>query len=219
MNFAIFVSGNGGFSKILYQNLHLIHPGNLALVISDRDCKACDFFRNETKIPTFQFFYDDYKDKKIFEQQIVDKLLEYKIEYIFLNYNRLVGDTILHHYENRIFNLHLSLLPLFKGFGAVDRAFQSDMLIYGATFHLVDNTIDGGPIIGQVCLARDIKDTQAGFTEKLFKATAVFFVDMVYKVVHYNIEKNDHRFFFKNAQYGSLPYNPNLSLEEKNIIF
>ena len=52
-------------------------------------------------------------------------------------------------YEGRILNTHPSLLPAFPGAHAVRDALAHGVAVTGATVHLVDATLDGGPIVAQ----------------------------------------------------------------------
>ena len=52
-------------------------------------------------------------------------------------------------HEGRILNTHPSLLPAFPGAHAVRDALAAGVAVTGATVHLVDETLDGGPIVAQ----------------------------------------------------------------------
>ena len=57
--------------------------------------------------------------------------------------------TVLAAYAGRILNTHPSLLPAFPGAHAVRDALAHGVAVTGATVHLVDATLDGGPILAQ----------------------------------------------------------------------
>lgn len=48
------------------------------------------------------------------------------------------------------FNFHPALLPAFIGMKGLERSATSGARFFGATVHGVDETIDGGPIVGQM---------------------------------------------------------------------
>src|SRR6185503_12173347 len=52
-------------------------------------------------------------------------------------------------YRNRILNIHPSLLPAFPGLAAHAQVLEHGVKWTGCTVHFVDETLDGGPIIGQ----------------------------------------------------------------------
>ncbi len=61
----------------------------------------------------------------------------------------MIGPQVLAAYPDRILNTHPSLLPAFPGAHAVRDALAAGVKVTGATVHLVDETLDGGPIVAQ----------------------------------------------------------------------
>ena len=68
---------------------------------------------------------------------------------VLAGYMRLVGPRVLAAYPGRIVNTHPSLLPAFPGAHAVRDALAHGVAVTGVTVHLVDETLDGGPIVAQ----------------------------------------------------------------------
>lgn len=66
-----------------------------------------------------------------------------------VGYLRLVGATLVHPWQGRLFNLHPSLLPAHPGLDAIDRAFDAGDARFGATVHWVDEGCDTGAHIVQ----------------------------------------------------------------------
>ena len=64
-------------------------------------------------------------------------------------YMRLVSATFVRAFENRIMNIHPSLLPAFPGLDAQAQALAHGVKVTGCTVHLVDEELDHGPIILQ----------------------------------------------------------------------
>ena len=56
-------------------------------------------------------------------------------------------------FEGRILNTHPSLLPAFPGAHAVRDALAYGVAMTGSTVHLVDATLDGGPVVAQDAVA------------------------------------------------------------------
>lgn len=214
--FAIISSGGGGFAKAVYFNKKLLANGKFSLLLSDRDCGAYQFFKN-TEVETKLVDLSNFKNRDDYEKQVALILDKAGIDFILLNYDRLIGDTLLNKFQNKIFNLHLSLLPLFKGFKAVEKAYESMMLFYGSSFHLVDNTVDGGALLGQVVVPRRITDNFDSFQNILFKNTAIFFIDMIYKILNCQIVEEKNIKIFSEATYGVSMFNPSLSINKGSI--
>jgi phosphoribosylaminoimidazolecarboxamide formyltransferase/IMP cyclohydrolase len=68
---------------------------------------------------------------------------------ILAGYMRLVGPAVLEAFSGRILNTHPSLLPAFPGAHAVADALAHGVTVSGCTVHLVDASLDGGPIVLQ----------------------------------------------------------------------
>ena len=62
---------------------------------------------------------------------------------------RVIGPRVLAAFGGRILNVHPSLLPAFPGAHAVADALAHGVTVTGCTVHLVDETLDGGPILVQ----------------------------------------------------------------------
>lgn len=96
------------------------------------------------------FHQKEYESKTAFECEIVKQLQEKEVDFIVLaGYMRLIGDTLLTSYSNRIVNIHPSLLPAFPGKDAIGQAFEAGVKLTGVTIHYVDEGMDTGPIIDQ----------------------------------------------------------------------
>ncbi|MEA2550065.1 MAG: phosphoribosylaminoimidazolecarboxamide formyltransferase / cyclohydrolase [Chloroflexota bacterium] len=68
---------------------------------------------------------------------------------VLAGYMRIVGPAVLGAYPGRILNTHPSLLPAFPGAHAVADALAHGVKVTGCTVHIVDATLDGGPILLQ----------------------------------------------------------------------
>ncbi|EER56886.1 formyl transferase [Neisseria flavescens SK114] len=53
------------------------------------------------------------------------------------------------HYENRLINIHPSILPSFTGLHTHERALEAGCRVAGCTIHFVTPELDCGPIISQ----------------------------------------------------------------------
>jgi phosphoribosylglycinamide formyltransferase-1 len=84
------------------------------------------------------------------DRELVAVLQELQIDFVCLaGYMRLLSAHFLSAYQNRILNIHPSLLPAFPGLDAQKQALEHGVKFSGCTVHFVDQTLDGGPIIAQ----------------------------------------------------------------------
>jgi formyltetrahydrofolate deformylase len=84
------------------------------------------------------------------EGEILRLLGEYDADLIVLaRYMRILSPDVVFRYEDRIINVHPSLLPSFPGAKAYRQALEEGVRIAGVTAHYVTTDLDQGPIITQ----------------------------------------------------------------------
>lgn len=84
------------------------------------------------------------------EDQLLDLLAEYDVDLIVLaRYMRILSPEVVFRYENRIINVHPSLLPAFPGAEAYLQALEAGVRVAGVTAHYVTTDLDQGPVITQ----------------------------------------------------------------------
>lgn len=110
---------------------------------------------------SFAFNPKDYESSEAYETVLVSMLEERGVDYICLaGYMRIVGKVLLERFEQRIVNIHPSLLPSFKGAHAIQDAVDYGVKIFGVTTHFVDETLDGGRIIDQAAIVYEGSDIE-----------------------------------------------------------
>ena len=134
--------------------------GDVALVFADRPCPAIDWAA-EQGIETVLVPGGD-------DATLADTLSAVDLDAIVLaGYLRLVGPEVLRRFAGRILNVHPSLLPAFPGLHAVRDALAAGVAVTGVTVHLVDATLDGGPIVAQEGVPVLAGDDEAALLERL----------------------------------------------------
>ncbi|WP_410766561.1 formyltetrahydrofolate deformylase [Haloferax sp. DFSO60] len=84
------------------------------------------------------------------EDRLLELLEQYDVDLIVLaRYMRILGPKVVFRYEDRIINIHPSLLPAFPGAAAYRQAKEEGVRIAGVTAHYVTTDLDQGPIIAQ----------------------------------------------------------------------
>lgn len=108
---------------------------------------------------SYAFTPKDFESREAYESVIADMLDERGVDFVCLaGYMRIVGKVLLSRYEQRIVNIHPSLLPSFKGAHAIQDAVDYGVKIFGVTTHFVDETLDGGRIIDQGAIVYEGSD-------------------------------------------------------------
>ena len=105
-------------------------------------------------IDVFAFHPKTIPSKPDYEREIIAHCQAHGVEWIALaGYMRLLSPVMLEAYDQRIVNIHPSLLPAFKGEDAIGQAIEYGVKVMGVTIHYVDASMDGGRIIAQRAFA------------------------------------------------------------------
>ncbi len=148
---AVLVSGRG---SNLQSIIDAIDRGALdatiAVVISNRADAAALLRAREAGIEAIWLNPRDYPDRDAYDRAIVEHLKARDVGLVCLaGFMRLVGTPLLEAFQDRVLNIHPSLLPAFPGLDAQRQALEHGVRVSGATVHLVTADLDGGPIVLQ----------------------------------------------------------------------
>jgi phosphoribosylglycinamide formyltransferase 1 len=182
---AIFASGSGtNFQAILDATSKNRLNAEIALLVCDRPGAKVIERAERAGVRTFVFSPKDYESKQDFEKKIIQQLQAMKIELVVLaGYMRLIGDTLLAAYKNKIINIHPSLLPSFPGKDAIGQAFRAGVRITGITVHYVDEGMDTGPIISQTEIEIEESETIDSLEKKIHHVEHRFYPDVLNSLV------------------------------------
>ena len=147
---AVCVSGQGS-------NLRALHAaqgrgslgGAICLVLADKECPATAFAR-EVGIETAVVAPAGHADRAAWDRAIADALAAATPDLVVLaGFMRVVGPATLGRFPGRILNVHPALLPAFPGRDGIGDALAAGVRLTGVTVHVVDESLDGGPIVAQ----------------------------------------------------------------------
>jgi len=90
----------------------------------------------------------DQKDRgQKVSEDLLSLLESHVCEYLFVFGRHRLKGPLLSRYRYRIVNFHPSLLPAFPGIKAIDKAIDYGSFLMGNNEHLIDESLDTGPII------------------------------------------------------------------------
>jgi len=150
-NIAVFASGRGSnFSAIATAIKKGSLKARIALLICDNPKAGAIARAARCGVTCCIVCRNDFPSKELFEEAIVSRLKQEKVELIALaGYMRILGPKLINAFRNRIINIHPACLPAFKGAHAIKDAFDYGVKATGVTVHFVDEKTDNGPIILQ----------------------------------------------------------------------
>src|SRR4029453_812226 len=84
------------------------------------------------------------------ERAYIAALRQVNVDWVVLaGFMRILKGAFLRAFEDRVLNIHPSLLPSFPGLEAWKQALDFGVKVTGCTVHFVDQGIDSGAIIAQ----------------------------------------------------------------------
>jgi len=151
---AVFSSTRGTVLQAIMDELKAGEMPGIELAGAFSNRKSCGAIvrAEEAGFPTFTFSTKD-KSREDYDAEVLEKLAELDVDLIVLvGYMRILSSGFVQAYEDRIINVHPSLLPDFAG--GMDANVHQDVLDAGVkktgmTIHLVDESVDGGKILLQ----------------------------------------------------------------------
>lgn len=169
MNIAVLCSGNGSnLQAIIDKVAEGYIQAKIALVVSDNKDAFAIKRAKKARIETLVLNPKKFASREEFDRAIIKNLRKNKVSLVILaGYMRLLSGEFIKNYENRIMNIHPSLLPSFKGTHGVRDALSYGVKVTGPTVHFVDRKLDHGPIILQTALAVRDDDTEESLLERV----------------------------------------------------
>jgi phosphoribosylglycinamide formyltransferase-1 len=165
----VLASGAGTNLQALLDSVH----GREAVVVgvaSDRaDASALERAAS-AGVPTAVFALAEFPDRPARDAAIADWLTQRGAELVVLaGYMALLTSPFLSRFEQRVINVHPSLLPAFPGMRAIEQAIDYGVKIFGVTVHFVedDGGVDTGPVLLQGAIELPDADEPMAVHERL----------------------------------------------------
>lgn len=157
LNIAVFVSGGGTNLQALIdaQDRGEIKNGKITFVLASNENAYALERAKKAGIDTAVVSRKQYESKADYDKAVLKTLDGRDIDLIVLaGFLSILGEDLVSKYNNRIINVHPSLIPLFCGDGFYGKkvhkaVLDSGMKVTGATVHFVNEITDGGAIILQ----------------------------------------------------------------------
>lgn len=124
--------------------------GSIAAVFSN---KADAFGLERARaagIPGHALEAAQFSDREAFDRQLMLEIDAYGPDLVVLaGYMRILSPAFVAHYQQRLLNIHPSLLPKYPGLHTHRKAIENGDEQHGTSVHFVTDELDGGPVILQ----------------------------------------------------------------------
>lgn len=147
----ILISGRGSNMRSIIEAInHQQLDATVAAVISNRPDAAGLEYASSQSIPTKIVDHKAFADRDSFDKALAKQIDEFNPDYVILaGFMRILTAEFVEHYQNKLINIHPSLLPKFKGLDTHQRAIDAGEQEHGASVHFVTAELDDGPVIMQ----------------------------------------------------------------------
>ncbi len=144
-------------------------PVEVRLVLTDRaDAGALTVARQGEVARIEHLNPADYPHREAFDAACAERITAAGCEWVVLaGYMRILSNAFIARFRNRIVNIHPALLPAFPGAHAVRDALHYGVKITGVTVHLVNEILDGGPILAQAAVEVREDDDEASLLARI----------------------------------------------------
>jgi phosphoribosylglycinamide formyltransferase 1 len=149
MRLGVLVSGRGSNLRNLVERGFEV----VAVATNKPSCGGAAFAR-ERAIPLGEFSQKSFASLEDRDDAMRDWLLEREVDLVVnAGYDRILTAAFIAAFENRMINIHPSLLPAFAGaMDSVAQALARGVTLTGCTVHLVTEEVDAGPILLQAAV-------------------------------------------------------------------
>lgn len=122
----------------------------ITAVISNRPDAAGLQWAQEQGIASEVVDHKQYASREAFDQALAQTLEKYTPSLVVLaGFMRVLTEGFVRQFDQRLINIHPSLLPAFAGLHTHQRAIDAGCTVAGASVHWVIPELDAGPIIDQ----------------------------------------------------------------------
>lgn len=167
---AVLLSGRGSNFMAIFEAIKsgFIKGAEIAVVISDKEDAKGLKFAKENGLNALFINPKDFSDRVAYDLELVRILKENSVDIVCLaGFMRIISEEFVTAFENKIINIHPSLLPSFPGLNAQRQALEYGVRITGCTVHFVDSKVDNGPIIIQAAVEVKKDDTVETLSERI----------------------------------------------------
>ena len=200
---AVFASGGGtDFQSIIDAN-ERERFCEISLLIASKDGIGAIERAKRHGIQTAVFAKNDYSDLEHLYCKLTELLTAEKVDYIVLaGWLKIIPESFIKRFEDRIINIHPSLIPAFCGDGYYGLKVHQAVLEYGAkvsgcTVHFVNEIPDGGAIIAQRVVKVEDGDTPETLQARILEEEHKLLPYCVKKLCEGKIQKHNRKVIIK----------------------
>lgn len=189
---AVLISGSGSNLQALIDQQQRF--GYRIVCVLSNKADAYGLVRaQQAHIPTRIVDHKAYDSREAFEQAMIVAIDEFQPKLVVLaGFMRILTPLFIGHYEQRLLNIHPSLLPKFKGTHTHEQAIAAGETKHGASVHWVIPELDSGRVIAQGSVPVLADDTAEVLAKRVLTVEHQLYPAVVAAIAQGKIRADDH---------------------------
>ena len=143
-------------------------PANISAVISNRPDAKGLIKAAAAEIKCSVIDHKQFNSRDDYDLALMECIDKHKPDLLVLaGFMRILSNSFIDHYHDRILNIHPSLLPNFKGLNTHQRALDADHQHHGASVHFVNKELDSGAVVLQAVIDINKNDDAESLAQRV----------------------------------------------------
>ena len=168
-------------------------------------------------ITTHIIDHREHADRESFDQAMMQIIDSYQPALVVLaGFMRILSDEFVNHYQDRMINIHPSLLPEFRGLNTHQRVLEAGRDKHGVSIHYVTSELDSGPLVIQAMVNVENSDTADSLAEKIHQQEHVIYPMVIQWLAEERLQCKNNQLFFNHQPLTSPLIWENNTLQNSN---
>jgi len=201
LKLCVLISGRGSNLQSLIDACAAVdYPAQIALVVSNIDGVQGLARARAAGIETAILSHKDFKDRDGFDTALSELIASADVDLLCLaGFMRILSDGFVNRWQDRLINIHPSLLPAYKGLHVHERVIAAGEEFSGCTVHYVRPAMDSGPIIVQARVAVEKGDNADTLAARVLAQEHVIYPKAVRLIAESRVRIEDERVIIDSA--------------------
>jgi len=185
----VLISGGGSNLRALLEAAEDAEfPARVVAIGADRQADGL-VLGEEFGVPTFSVPFTAYPDRESWGAALIDEVRRWEPDLVVLSgLMRLVPPAVVDAFSPHLINTHPAYLPEFPGAHAVRDALAAGVDQTGASLIVVDNSVDGGPIIAQERIPVLPGDTESSLHDRIKPVERRLLIEAVLDIANSHLD-------------------------------
>jgi phosphoribosylglycinamide formyltransferase-1 len=194
LKLVVLISGTGSNLRALLEaSEDAEFPARVVAIGADREADGL-VLGEEFGIPTFTVPFTAYPDRDAWGAELIEQVRQWGADLVILSgLMRLVPPAVVDAFSPYLINTHPAYLPEFPGAHGVRDALAAGVDRTGASLIVVDNSVDGGPIIAQERVPVLPDDTESTLHDRIKPVERRLLIQTVLDIANSHLDLKELR--------------------------